>query len=278
MHTAKQPAPVTAPASAESRYFQGKRGRLITTIYWPEGVRPCPVILLCHGLPGTEKLQDFAIALREAGFCSILLCYSGAWGSDGDFSPAHCMEDLDTVIHYVHTHPEEGFDPERIFLLGHSAGGMLTCHAIASNPLVKGGAAMVPVNIANDFYDVRQDPAREPEKKRIYDQEFSPWLRNFSWEVTKQEIQEDPARFDLNQFAKGMSCKPVLLVAGNLDTVVIKEHNVLPLAENILRFGQGKLKFAEFDTDHGLNVCRNEIKDCVVTFFKSVCQEETTYE
>ncbi len=224
--------------------FSTSGGRLITTIYWPEGVRPCPVILLCHGLPGTEKLQDFAIALREAGFCSILLCYSGAWGSDGDFSPAHCMEDLDTVIHYVHTHPEEGFDPERIFLLGHSAGGMLTCHAIASNPLVKGGAAMVPVNIANDFYDV----------------------------------QKDPARFDLNQFAKGMSCKPVLLVAGNLDTVVIKEHNVLPLAENILRFGQGKLKFAEFDTDHGLNVCRNEIKDCVVTFFKSVCQEETTYE
>ena len=76
----------------------GLRGKLLSHCYLPGGEYPKPLVIMCHGIPGKEKLFDFAIALREAGFCTLSFHYSGSWGSDGDFSVSHCFEDCQSVL------------------------------------------------------------------------------------------------------------------------------------------------------------------------------------
>ena len=46
---------------------QGKRGNIRSHYYLPGGTYPKPVVLVCHGIPGNERLFDFSIALRAAG-------------------------------------------------------------------------------------------------------------------------------------------------------------------------------------------------------------------
>ena len=55
---------------------EGKRGKLRAHYYLPGGIYPRPVVLVCHGIPGNERLFDFSIALREAGFCTVNFHYS----------------------------------------------------------------------------------------------------------------------------------------------------------------------------------------------------------
>ena len=71
------------PPSSGGVLLQGKRGKLHAHYYLPGGECPKPVVLICHGIPGKERLFDFAIALREAGFCTLSIHYSGSWGSAG---------------------------------------------------------------------------------------------------------------------------------------------------------------------------------------------------
>ena len=70
--------------------------------------------------------QTFAITLREAGFAALCFHYSGSWGSDGDYAVSHCMEDSLTVLDYIRSNPFGDFDTDRVFLLGHSMGSILS--------------------------------------------------------------------------------------------------------------------------------------------------------
>ena len=49
-------------------FIPGDAGRLFSQVYTPGGSEKKPVIILCHGFPGNERIIDFAIDLREQGF------------------------------------------------------------------------------------------------------------------------------------------------------------------------------------------------------------------
>ena len=61
---------------------QGKRGKLLVTIYRTGGEGPHPVVLLSHGFPGVEKNFDLAQALRRIGFHVVAYHYSGSWNRE----------------------------------------------------------------------------------------------------------------------------------------------------------------------------------------------------
>lgn len=71
------------PPDLQAEVLQGKRGRLLVTIYRAGGAGLHPTVLLSHGFPGIEKNFDLAQALRRIGFHVVLYHYSGSWGSDG---------------------------------------------------------------------------------------------------------------------------------------------------------------------------------------------------
>ena len=50
--------------------------------------------------------------------------YSGSWGSDGDYSLTHDLEDADTVLDFILQNESYGFDKEHIYAVGHSLGGL----------------------------------------------------------------------------------------------------------------------------------------------------------
>ena len=112
------------PPDLQAEVLQGKRGRLLVTIYRAGGAGLHPTVLLSHGFPGIEKNFDLAQALRRIGFHVVLYHYSGSWGSDGDYSLTHDLEDADTVLDFILQNESYGFDKEHIYAVGHSLGGL----------------------------------------------------------------------------------------------------------------------------------------------------------
>ena len=106
------------PPDLQAEVLQGKRGRLLVTIYRAGGAGLHPTVLLSHGFPGIEKNFDLAQALRRIGFHVVLYHYSGSWGSDGAYVYAHNLEDADTLLEFIETNTTYGFDRERLFVAG----------------------------------------------------------------------------------------------------------------------------------------------------------------
>ena len=98
------------------------------------GDGPKPTVVLLHGLPGNERNLDLAQAMRRAGWNVLTFTYRGAWGSPGQFSIAHAVEDADAALDFVRT-PEVatkyGIDRNAVVIAGHSMGGFAAARAAA---------------------------------------------------------------------------------------------------------------------------------------------------
>ncbi len=106
--------------------------------YLTGGAGPHPTVVLLHGLPGNEQNLDLAQAIRRAGWNVLTLHYRGSWGSPGQFSIAHVLEDTDAAVAFVRRSDiaeKFAIDTQCIVLAGHSMGGFAT----ASHARTDGG-------------------------------------------------------------------------------------------------------------------------------------------
>ena len=253
--------------SSEGILIPGNRGKLFAHCYYPGGTDPKPAVIVCHGIPGNEKLLDFSIWFREHGFCTVNFHYSGSWGSEGDYSVRHCMEDTKTVVEYVQKNENGRFDTDNIFVVGHSLGGLMASYAISSLDAVKGGAVLAPFNVK-----AASDPVVTGNGESFLNDLFTggceeAWLCNFRKDEFVSDLLAEPEKYDLNTYAKGLSVKPTFLVTCVFDEVCMKSVHGGRLAEEIRQCGgRGEFLYKEYETDHCFNSLRNEVKKDISDF------------
>ena len=137
------------PAAMETFQLPSHGALLNALVYVAEGPGPHPVVVLLHGFPGNEKNLDLAQALRRAGWDVLYFDYRGSWGSPGDFSFTHCIEDTQAAIAYMREPANAKklrADPARIVLVGHSMGGFMANYAGAQDPKIE---AVVMISAAD---------------------------------------------------------------------------------------------------------------------------------
>lgn len=131
------PEPRVHPASMDEIRIPSQGARLNGLIYLAAGTGPHPVAVFLHGYPGNERNLDLAQAVRRAGYDAVYFDYRGSWGTGGDFSFQHSLEDVAAALAWVHA-PENAakyhLDPDRIALVGHSMGGWLALMASEREP------------------------------------------------------------------------------------------------------------------------------------------------
>jgi pimeloyl-ACP methyl ester carboxylesterase len=128
------------PAAIETFQIPSHGAMLNALAYIAEGAGPHPVVLLLHGFPGNEKNLDLAQAIRREGWDVVYFDYRGSWGSPGDFSFTHSIEDTQSAIAYLRdaAHAKKlRSDPAYIVLIGHSLGGFMARYVGAQDPTIK---------------------------------------------------------------------------------------------------------------------------------------------
>jgi uncharacterized protein len=167
-------------------------------------------VVLLHGFPGFEQNEDLAQALRRGGWNVLMFHYRGAWGSEGEFSFSHCVEDVQEVLAYLRT-PEIArrlhSDPRRLVLVGHSVGGVLAGVVAAADPKVM---AVAMISAANRHLAMAQ-PAWEQQTVERFGRETGP-LRGTTAPALVAELRANADQWDLVRLAPLWKPRPVLIV------------------------------------------------------------------
>jgi pimeloyl-ACP methyl ester carboxylesterase len=147
--TSDAPLDTLHPPSQEELTIPSHGAKLNGFMYLPHGTGAHPVVVFLHGYPGNERNLDLAQAVRRAGYDALYFDYRGSWGSGGEFSFQHSLEDAETVINWLRSPDvvrKYRIDPTRITLVGHSMGGWVVLMAGARASANVCIAALAPWN------------------------------------------------------------------------------------------------------------------------------------
>jgi acetyl esterase len=193
---------------------------LVTPIYGTHG--KSPAILLVHGGGWTQGsptlLYQTAEYLTEQGYLCALASYRLADGKSTSLLEG--LKDVRTAYRELVANSKElGIDPQRIYILGESAGGHLAA-AAAMLPALDSGA---PLNANHPPL-----PAGLILINPVLDLPATPWLKKHDALPAPEKLsmeKSDQVREALSpQQASAKGLPPVLIIHGQDDTVVSVEQ------------------------------------------------------
>lgn len=221
------------------------------------GEGPHPTVLLLHGIPGCERNLDLAQSLRRAGFHVMTFHYSGSWGSDGDYALTNDLEDAGTVLDFILRDESGIFDKGHIYAVGHSMGGFVCGQLAAHRPEIKGAVLLMPCDIGRLPRIAQESPAACQAIREVLD-DSARWLNGTSGGALLQEA---------------LARKPVLCIAGTLDTYTPPAWHCEPLIRAVGVEGGTALRTIRYPTDHFFADYRLTVAEAVTAFLKEQLAE-----
>jgi pimeloyl-ACP methyl ester carboxylesterase len=254
--------------------FSVEGAALNAIVYEAQGPGPHPTVVLLHGFPGNERNLDLAQAIRRAGWNVVFFHYRGAWGSGGEFSFLHVIEDVHAVVGAI-AEPEFAeqyrIDASRLALVGHSMGGFAALVAGAELPAIECVVSLSGANLGA----LAQVLANDPQQAAGFAASIDGWsgpIKGPSGRVLIAEIVEHAERFDTRSHVADLAQKKLLLVAGRRDVVTPPALHHDPLVE-VLRAADSKsLEALLFEqADHAYSGQRIELARLVTGWLDSEC-------
>lgn len=216
------------PPSIEELSFQSGGDRLNGLIYLADGPGPHPGVVLLHGFPGNEKNLDLAQDLRSDGFNVLFFHYRGAWGSEGDYTLTHVIEDVAAATDYLRANAETfRTDPDKIILVGHSMGGFAALQGAARDARISCVAGIAPADMGANAAAFEASP--EAMAGFMAYSGSLQMLHGLTGEKIVAEVKANREAFDLRALAPKLEGKSVLLIGGDKDTSVPAERVMMPL-------------------------------------------------
>lgn len=202
-------------------FIKNSRGlKLASIIHYPSEKKQYPAIIILHGFTGYKEeahLEELATTLVRNGFVAIRFDCSGSGESDGtfkkDYLVSNYLKDIECVYRYLRT--LKFIDENKIGVVGHSMGGMLSIIFASQQPGIKACVAISSPTtmIASDWI-----------KAAIEEWERVGWLYE---EISRDGSQIkipfffiiDANKYDALDFVKKLRC-PLLVMLGLIDDVV----------------------------------------------------------
>lgn len=202
----------------EKVLIQNKKGlKLAAVVHKPEGEGKFPAVIILHGFGGRKDephMQTLAKDLETAGFVAIRFEASGMGESEGgvaEFLLTNYYNDLDSVYTFVAN--QDYVDTERIGIVGHSLGAVLTLLYAAKNPQVKVLCAISPfITFSHVHLDI---PMRQWKEKGVYPKQKP----NGQIVQIPYAFVEDADSVDVLDMVRSLT-QPKLIIAGAADEVV----------------------------------------------------------
>lgn len=251
---ANDPTPnAKAPTQNLETVIPSHGSNMMGLLLLAEGAEPHRTVILLHGFPGYEQNMDLAQALRRDGWNVLAMHYRGAWGSQGDFSFTHCMEDVGAMLAYL-TDPANAakfhVDPRRIVVIGHSMGGFMTVAALAQHPQIAAGVVITEGSPEHDgpgYFGAESDPA-----------DYAP-LAGTSPAGLEQDAKIHAAAWSFTAFAAKIAPRPMLVLSANDGLRASNEALTAALKQ-----AGSPVTYIHMDTDHGFTDHRIALESAVL--------------
>jgi len=270
---ASDPAPDKEnPASMATVQVPSHGALLNGIVYVAAGAGPHPVVVLLHGFPGNEKNLDLAQAIRRAGWDVLFFNYRGSWGSPGDFSFTHAMEDTQSAIAFLReaaTSKKLRADSSRIVLIGHSMGGFMAGYGAAQDPGIEAIGMISAWDIGREGLTAlkpgNEEEAVKPLAASLAENGLAP-LAGCTAESLAREILANRARWEFVDYAGKLAPRPVLITTSD-DGLAPSEG---ALGDALRKAGDGKVSLVHMATDHGYSDHRIALETAVIEWLESL--------
>ncbi|WP_028969296.1 alpha/beta hydrolase [Sphingomonas sp. URHD0057] len=225
-----------------------------------------PTMVMFTGMPGAEMNSDLIYAVRRAGWNVVAFHYRGSWGSGGEFSLTHCIEDGAAAVAWLRNPTPDVapfVDPDRIVLAGHSFGGWLAAYTAAHDPKVMGAAMISAADMAAPPDTPRADLVKY----------LDGWvhvggmqLLNAKADDLATEALRDGASWDLSKMTDGLAGHRLLVITAN--------DGLGPSADAVATAVSAKpdarVTKVHFETNHGYNDKRIALAGALVTWLQGL--------
>ena len=204
-----------------------------------------PVVLLLHGYPGWEKNLDIAYALCRAGVACAYFSYRGVWGSHGDYSFTHILEDVNTLLSHLRENAETyAIDPAHSYLVGHSLGGFAALLTAAGGADLRGVIMLAPCDLGQLCLD------KSPVYEQLMERQTVGYFHLSAPDALEKNLAQyaEDWRF-LNAAAQLPASLPVHLIGAAKDEITPPELNILPLYRHLKEISH-PTSYQEIDDGH----------------------------
>jgi pimeloyl-ACP methyl ester carboxylesterase len=244
--------------------------RMNGVLFLAQGAGPHPNAVILHGFPGSQKNEDLAYAIRQAGWNVLTFQYRGSWGSEGDFSFSGALADASAAIAFLGGPAgagERGIS-DQVVLIGHSFGGWAALMTAASHTKVRAVASIAGRNIGRAATKLGDANVFATRLKSLSDNMLP--IRGISAEKLLREQLMHAEEWDLIVQVSALSRKTVLLVAGERDTAAPLAEDHIPLVEALRQERAPKTTSIILDADHAFSDKRPALAAAVVSWLADV--------
>jgi uncharacterized protein len=196
-------------------------GLLNAFVYVAAGAGPHPAVVLLHGFPGNERNLDLAQDIRRAGWDVLYFDYRGSWGSAGDFSFTHGIEDTSAAINYLRSPAMARIlrlDPSRIVLIGHSMGGFMAVQDAAADQKILGIALISASDIGGRTPRAFATDQEQP-TIRMLSARYEQWglapMSGCTPDALAHETLANAAQWSFMAKVESLKTRPVLIVTSD---------------------------------------------------------------
>jgi uncharacterized protein len=262
------PVNLEHPALTTDVRFESHGCRLNGVLLLAAGPGPHPLVVLLHGFPGNERNFDLAQLYRRAGMNVLVFHYRGSWGSEGEFSFGHALEDVGPALEFCRVNASKyRTDPERIALVGHSMGAWIALMHTARDAHLKVVISICGFNFGRFTRLVLNNPESIAQTSSDFQGETGP-LSGTSGSELVQEMLRHAGDWDLLETAPALASRVVMLIAAERDTVAMLELAHAPLVAEFKRHGV-RLEERLLDGDHSLASHRIALARETLTFLQN---------
>ncbi|HYO88034.1 MAG TPA: alpha/beta fold hydrolase [Candidatus Limnocylindrales bacterium] len=238
--------------------------------YSAQGAGPHPVAVFLHGLPGHERNLDLAQAARRAGWTALTFSYRGAWGSGGQFTFGHALEDVQAALTWLRTDDARQLlraDGERVALIGISMGAWAALMTTAERSDLLGAAALAPWNVGA-YAQLTAKPDVRPMALDFLAALSRP-LQSLGADALLDELAAHQTVWDVVQHAAALREQRLLLVAGAEDDEAPPYLHYAPLVKAL--HGALLLQHHQIaDADHAFSARRIELARLVIAWLDTL--------
>jgi pimeloyl-ACP methyl ester carboxylesterase len=260
------------PAALETFQIPSHGALLNALVYVAEGAGPHPAVVLLHGFPGNERNLDLAQDIRRAGWDVLYFNYRGSWGSPGDFSFSHGIEDTAAAVEYLRqpaTAKLLRLDPSKIVLIGHSMGGFMAVQGTAADRTILAlgmiSAADLGGRVPQPLRKDKEQAAIEGLAKGLAHEGMAP-LAGCTPEGLARETVMNAARWSFQSKIDALKTRPALIVTS--DDGLGPSNDAF--AAGLKKAGNDRVTTLHLPTDHSFSDQRRELSAAVLRWLETL--------
>jgi uncharacterized protein len=248
-------------------------------VYVAAGAGPHPAVVLLHGFPGNERNLDLAQDIRRAGWDVLYFDYRGSWGSTGDFSFSHGIEDTAAAVAYLRSPAMAKIlrlDPSRIVLIGHSMGGFMAVQDAAADRSIMGIALISAADLGGR---IPRSLPKEREHAVIkalsaaYDREGMDPISGSTPEELAHDTLTHAAQWSFMAKVISLKSRPALIVTS--DDAYAQEEQAFAAA--LRQAGNNRVATLHLPTDHVYSDQRSALSAAVLRWLATVLSPATAH-